>query len=317
QNLAETTLTLPGLRVSAVDVGAQLAKTDLTVTLYDLYDDNGDPAEIVTDFSYATDLFDEATAQSFADRFVRVLEAVVANPDVPVSEIDLLAADESERLLRGWNDTAHETDRAATLVSLFDAATAAADPSAIAVVADTVEGERVVLTWSELDARVNRLARHLIARGVRPEDRVALAMRRSLDLVVALYAVARSGAAYVPIDPDQPAERVGDILDTATPALVLTTTADAFSTEVAEVVAVDARVLTGLAETASTDADRTGALVAGNTAYVVFTSGSTGRPKGVAVPHGAAANQLAYITDEFGLDAENVVLLKTATTFDV
>ncbi|WP_280504313.1 non-ribosomal peptide synthetase, partial [Nocardia farcinica] len=317
QNLAETTLSLPGLRVSAVDVGAQLAKTDLTVTLYDLYDDNGDPAEIVTDFSYATDLFDEATAQGFADRFVRVLEAVVADPAVPVSEIDLLAPEESERILRAWNDTAHDTDRTATLVSLFDAAAAAADPSSIAVVADTAGGERRTLTWSELDERVNRLARWLIGRGVRPEDRVALAMRRSLDLVVSLYAIARAGAAYVAIDPDQPAERGGYILDTAAPALVLTASADAFATEVAEAVAVDELDLSGLAGTAITDADRNGALVAGNTAYVIFTSGSTGRPKGVAVPHGAAANQLAYITEEFGLDAENVVLLKTAATFDV
>ncbi|WP_280205072.1 non-ribosomal peptide synthetase, partial [Nocardia farcinica] len=316
QNLAETTLALPGLQVSAVDVGAQLAKTDLTVTLYDLYDEDGTPAEIVTDFSYATDLFDEATVQGFADRFVRVLETVVADMDVPVGEIDLLAPEEAERILRSWNDTAHPVDPAATLVSLFDAALAAADPAAVAVVVDTAQG-RVELTFAELDARVNRLARHLIARGVRTEDRVALAMRRSLDLVVALYAVSRAGAAYVPIDPDQPAERVGYILETAAPAVVLTTTADAFETEVGEIVAVDALDLSAVSAAPITDADRNGALLPATTAYVIFTSGSTGRPKGVAVPHGAVANQLCYIAEEFALGADDVVLLKTAATFDV
>ncbi|WP_280498184.1 non-ribosomal peptide synthetase, partial [Nocardia farcinica] len=316
QNLAETTLALPGLQVSAVDVGAQLAKTDLTVTLYDLYDEDGTPAEIVTDFSYATDLFDEATVQGFADRFVRVLETVVADMDVPVGEIDLLAPEEAERILRSWNDTAHPVYPAATLVSLFDAALAAADPAAVAVVADTAQG-RVELTFAELDARVNRLARHLIARGVRTEDRVALAMRRSLDLVVSMYAVSRAGAAYVPIDPDQPAERVGYILETAAPAVVLTTTADAFETEVGEIVAVDALDLSAVSAAPITDADRNGALLPATTAYVIFTSGSTGRPKGVAVPHGAVANQLCYIAEEFALGADDVVLLKTAATFDV
>src|SRR5690606_41230894 len=119
----------------------------------------------------------------------------------------------------------------------------------------------------------------VVWRDERPGATVALALRRSLDLVVSRYAIARAGAAYVPIDPDQPAERVGYILDTAAPALVLTASADAFATEVAEAVAVDELDLSGLAGTAITDADRNGALVAGNTAYVIFTSGSTGRPK--------------------------------------
>src|SRR5690606_11653953 len=213
QNLAEQAFELPGLSVSAVDFGAQLAKTDLHVTVFDGYAADGAPAEIVAEFGYATDLFDESTVRGFVDRFLRVIDTVIADQTVPVGDIDLLAAEESERILRAWNDTAHATDRDATLVSLLDAAVAGADRETIALIADSgAAADRLSLTWAELDARVNRLARHLIDQGIGAEDRVALAIRRSADLVIAMYAVARAGAAYVPIDPDQPAERVGYIL---------------------------------------------------------------------------------------------------------
>uniref|UniRef100_UPI003CC7CCD9 amino acid adenylation domain-containing protein n=1 Tax=Nocardia farcinica TaxID=37329 RepID=UPI003CC7CCD9 len=317
QNLAETAFELPGLSVSAVDFGAQLAKTDLHVTVFDRYAEDGTPAEIVAEFGYATDLFDESTVRGFVDRFLRVLDTVVADQSVPVGDIDLLGADEAEQILRTWNDTAHEVDRTATLVSLLDAAVAAVDPDTVALVADVVEGERVTLTYAELDARVNRLARHLIGQGVGTEDRVALAIRRSADLVIAMYAVAKAGAAYVPVDPDQPAERVGYILDTAAPVCVLTTARDGFTTDAAPTVILDELDLSGYAPTPIAAAERVRPLAAANTAYVIFTSGSTGVPKGVAVPHGAIANQLFWKTAEFGLGTDNVVLLKTAATFDL
>ncbi|WP_280256486.1 non-ribosomal peptide synthetase, partial [Nocardia abscessus] len=315
QNLAETTFELPGLTVSAVNFDSQLAKTDLHVTLYDRYAEDGTPAEIITEFGYATDLFDEDTVQGFADRFLRVLDAVLADASVLVGEIDLLAAQESERILTAWNDTDHAVDTTATLASLLDA-TVAATPEAVALVADEPTGRRE-LTYAELDARVNRLTRYLIGRGVGPEDRVALAIRRSTDLVVAMYAVAKAGAAYVPIDPDQPAERTDYILGTAAPVCVLTTARDGFRTAAAETVQIDGLDLAGYADTPVTAAERTGALTPANTAYVIFTSGSTGQPKGVAVPHGAIVNQLQWETAVFELGAEDAVLLKTAATFDL
>ncbi|MET7773637.1 amino acid adenylation domain-containing protein [Nocardia sp. NPDC005366] len=317
QNLAETALTLPGLTVSAVNFNSQLAKTDLQVTVYDRYADDGAPAEIITEFGYATDLFDEATVQGFADRFVRVLDAVVADVTVPVGEIDLLAPEEHQRILTAWNDTSHPVDADATLVSLFDAAVAAAAPGTVALVTDHASGEREHLTYAELDARVNRLARYLIGRGVRTEDRVALAIRRSADLVIAMYAVAKSGAAYVPVDPDQPADRVDYILGTAAPVCVLTTDRESFTTATAESVVIDELDLSAYSAGPVTESERRGALTPANTAYVIFTSGSTGQPKGVAVPHGAIVNQLLWKTAEFGLGSEDAVLLKTAATFDL
>ncbi|WP_068056818.1 non-ribosomal peptide synthetase [Nocardia xishanensis] len=315
QNLAETTFELPGLTVGAVDFDARLAKTDLQLTVTDRYAPDGTPAELVADFSYATDLFDEGTVRGFADRFERVLDAVIADAAVSVGEIDLLSAEENERILRSWNDTARSVDARATLVSLLDA-TVAGWPQAPALVADTAAG-LLELTYAELDARVNRLARYLIGRGVRPEDRVALAIRRSADLVIAMYAVAKAGAAYVPIDPAQPAERVDYILNTAAPRCVLTTAVDGFTSAAAEAVSLDTLDLTAYSPAPISARERNGVLVAANTAYVIFTSGSTGQPKGVAVPHGAIVNQLLWKTAEFDLDSENVVLLKTAATFDL
>nr|WP_245545996.1 non-ribosomal peptide synthetase [Nocardia higoensis] len=316
QNLAEQAFELPGLSVSAVDFGAQLAKTDLHVTVFDRYAADGAPAEIVAEFGYATDLFDESTVRGFVDRFLRVLDTVITDQTVPVGDIDLLAVEESERILRAWNDTAHATDRDATLVSLFDAAVANADRDAIALIADAA-GERLSLTWAELDARVNTLARYLIDQGIGAEDRVALAIRRSADLVIAMYAVARAGAAYVPIDPDQPAERVAIILGTAAPVRVLTTARDGFEHEAAPSVRIDELDLSGYADGPIAAGERVRPLVPANTAYVIFTSGSTGVPKGVAVPHAAIANQLQWKTAEFGLGADDAVLLKTAATFDL
>ncbi|MEU0499432.1 amino acid adenylation domain-containing protein, partial [Nocardia sp. NPDC005998] len=316
QNLAETTFTLPGLSVSAVNFDSQLAKTDLHVTLYDRYADDGTPAEIVTEFGYAIDLFDEATVQGFADRFLRVLDAVVADAAQPVGEIDLLAPQESTRILTQWNDTAHAVDTTATLVSLLDA-TVAATPDAIALVADVPTGGKLKLTYAELDSQVNRLARYLIERGVGSEDRVALAIRRSVDLVVAMYAVAKAGAAYVPVDPDQPADRVEYILGTAAPVCVLTTGHEGFTSATVDSVAIDELDLSPYSDAPISGDERLGTLTAANTAYVIFTSGSTGQPKGVALPHSAIANQLQWKTSEFGLGAEDAVLLKTAATFDL
>ncbi|WP_460730500.1 AMP-binding protein, partial [Nocardia heshunensis] len=306
QNLAETAFELPGLHVAAVEFDSQLAKTDLQVTLYDRYTEDGTPAEILTEFGYATDLFDESTIQSFADRFVRVLDAILADTSIAVGDLDLLDGDENDRILKRWNNTGQDVDSVfagasqATLVSLLDKAVAD-DPKAVAIVADTADGAES-LTYAELDARVNQLARELIARGIGTEDRVALAIRRSTDLVVAMYAVAKSGAAYVPIDPDQPAERVGYILETSAPKAVLTTAAVGFATELAEVLRIDELDLSGHSAKPIKAAERVRELNPANTAYIIFTSGSTGRPKGVALPHGAVVNQLLWKVTEFGLD---------------
>ncbi|MEU7630994.1 non-ribosomal peptide synthase/polyketide synthase [Nocardia sp. NPDC049220] len=317
QNLARTSLALPGITVAGFDIDTALSQFDLHLIATDHYGDAGEPRGISGIFTYATDLFDRGTVANFVDRFVRLLGAIVATPDIAVGDIELLDAVERAELLVGRNATDAAVESSATLVSLLDA-TVAADPKAVALVwNDPTDAGRVELTYGALDERVNRLARHLISLGVGPESRVALALRRSVDLVVAMYAVAKSGGAYVPIDPDQAAERTAYILETAAPVCVLTNTDAGFGTDVAPVVRIDELDLAAVAATVVTDVDRVAPLRSQNTAYVIFTSGSTGRPKGVAVSHGAIANQLRWKHVEFGLDAADAVLLKTAATFDL
>ncbi|WP_430333760.1 non-ribosomal peptide synthase/polyketide synthase [Rhodococcus sp. ACT016] len=311
QNMRIGTLELPGLAVEPVDVETELAKFDLHVTIVDNTDADGNPADFAVQFTYATDLFTEDTAQRFAQMYARILRAVAADASTPVGDLEMIAADERTTVLERWNDTAHTVDATATLVDLFDAQVARR-PEAPAVVA-----RDEWLTYAAFDARVNQLARRLIEIGVGPESRVALAMRRSIDLIVGMFAVTKAGGAYVPIDPDHPADRIAYILDTAEPVCVLSTVRDGFDAGAVPVVHVDSAVGAHLATGPITAAERIAPLRATNTAYVIFTSGSTGRPKGVAVTHGAIVNQLEWKRAEYGLDATDAVLLKTAATFDL
>ncbi|MFC3964490.1 amino acid adenylation domain-containing protein [Nocardia jiangsuensis] len=312
QNLAPTTLELPGLAVSAVDFETAISQFDLHWMIGDAYDSDGAPAGIGGVVTYATALFDEFTVRGFVDRFLRVLRAVAQAPETPVGDLPLLQQHERDRLLLARNATAHPVDPAATLVSLFDA-TVAEHPAGTALIGPAGS----TLDYAALGARVNRLARHLISLGVGPEARVALALPRSVELVVAMYAVAVAGGAYVPLDPAQPAQRTGHILSTAAPICVLTDLATGFSTPDAPVLVLDDLRLDGYDDGQVRDAERLAPLHPANTAYVIFTSGSTGRPKGVAVPHGAIVNQLLWKRAEFRLGAEDAVLLKTAATFDL
>ncbi|WP_280470549.1 amino acid adenylation domain-containing protein, partial [Nocardia brasiliensis] len=317
QNIAHTALELPGLTVTGVDADLDASQFDLHLIVGDSYDESGVPAGIGGFFTYATDLFDAATVQGFAARLAQVLAAVVADVGTPVGDIDILVPGERHSVLSEWNDTAHRIDPAATLPSFLRRSVLAAAPEAVAVVADLPDGSRHELTYVELDTRVNRLARYLISRGVGPESRVALAFRRSVDLVVAMYAVAKAGGAYVPVDPDQAAERTDYILATAAPVCVLTDAGADFDTAAAPVVRLDDLVLSSFASGPLADTERVAPLRPEHTAYVIFTSGSTGRPKGVAVSHAAIANQLQWKIAEFGLSGHDAVLLKTAATFDL
>ncbi|MEU7220071.1 amino acid adenylation domain-containing protein [Nocardia iowensis] len=172
------------------------------------------------------------------------------------------------------------------------------------------------LTYRELDDRANRLARLLIARGAGPETVVALCLRRSLDLVVGMYAIVKSGAAYLPLDPEHPAERIEQIIGQAAPVCVLTADRDELTLPI-DALAIDTVDLSGYAADPITDADRTTVLREDHLAYVIFTSGSTGKPKGVGVTHRAIVNRLRWMQHEYPLDAADAVLQKTPATFDV
>jgi amino acid adenylation domain-containing protein len=176
------------------------------------------------------------------------------------------------------------------------------------------------LTYRQFGERVNRLARKLVAAGVGPEARVAVAMRRSLDLLAGIYAVLAAGGAYVPLDPDYPRERIRHLLRSAEPAAILTTRRDRGclpDDAAGAVIEADTAELSAFAATALADSERLAPLRPGHLAYVVYTSGSTGRPKGVGVTHRSAVNQILWMRSEYGISADDVVLQKTPATFDV
>ncbi len=313
QNHERGELKLPGVEVSEIEFDSGVAQFDLHLFAVDHYGTDGAPAGIDLALGYATDLFEPASALRLRDQLLRVLESVVAQSDTLVGELDLLGAAERARLLEQWNRTAHPV-ASATLADLIDAQVART-PQGVALIDPNSES---VLTYAEFDVAVNRLARRLIADGVGPEATVVLAMRRSVDLVVAMYAVVRAGGAYVPIDPDHPADRIAYVIETAAPVCVLTTARDGLQVETSvPAMEVDRLELVNHAATPIADGERVRPLRPEHPAYVIFTSGSTGLPKGVTISHAAIVNQLAWLRDRFGLAPHVCALVKTPATFDL
>ncbi|MGW2046484.1 amino acid adenylation domain-containing protein, partial [Streptomyces sp. NPDC001858] len=314
QNNADAEVVLPGLRVALEPSQDAVAKFDLSFSLGETHVD-GVAAGLDGRVDYRTDLFAEETVRGLADRLVRVLEAVTARPDEPVRQIDVLGADERRRVLVEWNDTAREVP-GVTVPELFEAQVART-PGATAVVSNGVE-----LSYGELNARANRLARYLVGRGAGPERLVAVALPRSVELVVALLAVLKSGAGYVPVDPEYPVDRIAYMLEDADPVLVVTDSVTVSALPaVAGCVVLDepavAGAVAGQAAGDLVDADRLGGLVLEHPAYVIYTSGSTGRPKGVVVGHGALVGFLVGVGECCGLVGSDRLLAVTTVAFDI
>jgi amino acid adenylation domain-containing protein len=316
QNNAAAVLDLPGLRAEAVSPASPMARFDLDVTISEVADIGGAPAGLRGAVIAAADLFDRESVERIARRLVRVLEAVTADPGLRVCDVDVLDAAERDRLLVGWNDTAVELPPAS--VPELVAGQVARTPDAVAV---TCGDARV--SYAELDARAGRLACYLGGLGAGRESVVALCLPRGVDMVVALLAVWKAGAAYLPIDPDLPAERVSYMLADAAPVCVLTVSAmagvlpggDADAGSIPVVALDDPRVAAVVSSMSGESA--TGGVVPEQLAYVIYTSGSTGGPKGVAVAHGSLVNFLAAMQARFGLGAEDRLLAVTTAGFDI
>ncbi|NUT37524.1 MAG: amino acid adenylation domain-containing protein [Hamadaea sp.] len=272
-------------------VVAAPAKFDLALELEDHREDDGKPAGIAGNLSYSADLFDVSTAKSIAARFVRLLDAVAADPDQPIADIDLLSAKERRQLLGGW--AGRQTPQTGqSLADVFERQ-AAETPERIAVICG---GESV--TYAELNRRANRLAHHLIARGAGPESAVAIVAPRSIELMVGIYGILKTGAAYLPIDDEFPPQRAATIIADARAEIILTAESVAAITDGPQENPV---------RTTNPDSP----------AYILYTSGSTGRPKGVTVPHSGAVNTLAWMQRIQPLHPDDRVLLKTSISFDV
>ncbi|MER5772649.1 amino acid adenylation domain-containing protein, partial [Streptomyces sp. NPDC001985] len=307
QNVPVAHWELPGLDVGPVPSGSELAaRFDLSVTLVEERDAEGAPAGIGGGILYATDIFDEETVRGLARRLGRVLEQVAADPEARLSRIEVLDEIERAQVVTEWNDT-HEAPEAETVLGLFAARVEAA-PGVAAVRCGSV-----VLSYGELEARANRLARYLTGLGVGRECVVGLCLPRGVDMVVALLAVWKAGGAYVPLDPEHPAERLAYMVADSGAGVVLSGAELELPGEGVRVVLWD-EIAALVAEQPSTPLET----VVGpeQLAYVIYTSGSTGRPKGVAVAHGGVANLAQVMRPVLGVD-EGVVALQFASfSFD-
>ncbi|MFJ4341259.1 amino acid adenylation domain-containing protein [Streptomyces sp. NPDC088915] len=314
QNNDEGSLDFPGVDVLPWEGNQQVAKFDVSLGMAETRGPDREPAGLRGGWVFAADLFDAETAEAVSARFVRLLEAFAADPGQRIGSAPLLDPAEHHRLVHAWNDTARPVPQE-LLPELFDQQVRRT-PEAAALVC----GESR-LTYAELDAWSNRLARRLVREGAGPETLVAVSVPRSAEMVVAVWAVLKAGAGYLPLDPDLPAGRVATVVADARPALLVTTGRQEGAGHAAglprilvEEAAGDGSLLSGAP---LTDADRRSPLLPDHPAYVIYTSGSTGRPKGVVVPHRGVSALAAWAGEGYGADRLAHVLAATSLSFDV
>ncbi|MBW3570369.1 MAG: amino acid adenylation domain-containing protein [Gemmatimonadetes bacterium] len=300
----------PGAAADPDGLRIRLAGSPRTTAKFDvLLDALEGPAGLRLGLEYATDLFDASTAQRMLARLDGLLAGAAAAPDSRISALPLLDADDRARLA-AWNATERAYPPLDGIHRAFEAQ-ARRTPDAVALVAE--EG---TLTYAQLDALANRLARRLAALGVRPGARVGVCLERGPAMVASLLAAMKAGAAYVPLDPGYPAARLAGMLEDADVAVLVTASrlADRLPPHGAAVLALDADAAALAGESAGpvgVDADPD------LPAYVIFTSGSTGRPKGAVNAHRGVLNRLFWMQEAYGLTADDVVLQKTPFSFDV
>ncbi|MBK4204285.1 nonribosomal peptide synthetase DhbF [Bacillus subtilis] len=316
QNTPDAELNLPDIESSLRIHSVGSAKFDLTLEISENRLADGTPNGLEGLLEYSTDLFKQETAQAFADRLMRLLEAAESDPDQQIGNLDILAPEERSSMVTDWQSVSEKIPHAC-LPEQFEKQ-AALSPDAIAVVCEDQS-----LSYAELNESANRLARMLISEGVGPEQFVALALPRSLEMAVGLLAVLKAGAAYLPLDPDYPADRIAFMLEDAQPAFIMTNTKAAENIPPAENVPKIVLDDPELAEKLNTypaenpiNTDRIQPLSPLNTAYVIYTSGSTGVPKGVMIPHQNVTRLFAATDHWFHFSSDDIWTMFHSYAFD-
>ncbi len=306
QNAPMPALEFAGLTGSPMAVENHAAKFDLTLSL------ENTKQGLIGSWEYNTDLFDAATIARMARHFQTLLEGVVVNPELRLSDFPILSADEHQQLLVEWNDTKADYPADICIHQLF-AAQVERTPDAVAVVFEHVETRHVAsLTYRELNKRANQLAHHLQKLGVGPEVLVGICVERSVELIVGLLGILKAGGAYVPLDPSYPSDRLLFMLEDAQVSLVISQESLVNSFEQMTVICLD-NDWEVIAQ--QSDENPINELTGDNLAYVIYTSGSTGKPKGVTVPH-KAINRLVFNTNYVKLDPGDKIAQVSNTSFD-
>lgn len=258
---------------------------------------------------YQSDLFRRETVERLLRSFERLLRHMIEEPDATIAGLEILPEEERRRLVVDWNQTQATYPQDVLLHQPFEDQ-AARTPEAVAV-----EFEDQTLTYAQLNARANQMAHYLIAAGIQPGTMVGICMERSLEMVIAIYGTLKAGAAYVPIEPTYPANRIAWMVEDSQVPLLLVQEAglDTLPETGARVVAVDAE-WARIARMPDTNPSIT--LSPDSQAYMIYTSGSTGLPKGAMVSHRAIVNQLYWVLEAFPLTKDDVVIQKAPFTFD-
>ncbi|MCC6858462.1 MAG: amino acid adenylation domain-containing protein [Bryobacterales bacterium] len=293
---------IPGLEITRLETDSGTAKFDLTMFV------EQDRDQLRLGLNYCSDLFGEDTVARMAGHYRTLLEGILAEPERPLSQLPLLTAAERRLIVEEWNSLTTAGGGFVPAGTLFEER-ARRSPQAPALVFGTES-----ISYAELNARANRLARYLADRGAGPETIVGVSVGRSPEMVVALLGILKCGGAFLPLDPELPRERLAFMIQDAGARLVLTRKAlmDALPDQ-AECVCLDSdwdRIA------AASPLDVPSQVFPENVAYVIFTSGSTGRPKGVAITHGAFARHCREVAAHFGLSAEDRELQFASINFD-
>nr|WP_217997255.1 non-ribosomal peptide synthetase [Gordonia paraffinivorans] len=309
---------MTGVEAKAVNTGAVDAKFDLTVAVRA----RGAGSPMTVDLVYATELFDESTVRRFADVYRRILTAIVEDQQIAVGDIDIVGAQANVDSVPTTKRVTRETTvgrggdvEEGTLVDVL--AQRDLDPDHLALICDGTE-----IDYDEFETRTNAIARALLRRGVQPEDVIAVGMERSIGSVLATWGVIKSGAAFVPVDPAYPSDRIAYMLDDSHAALGITDAATRDRLGESPCEWVDLAELEAEAESGDeiADSERNGSVRMSNLAYLIYTSGSTGRPKAVGVTHTGIVdfvNSLAKITTGTPEDEPDTRILHVASpSFD-
>ena len=286
QNVPQGELVLPGLELKVAGSQSETVKFDLSLALTD-----GEQG-LSGSLEFNTDLFDAATIERLANHFQNLLEGIIANPDQQISTLPLLTESEWQQLVVGWNETHADYPAEQCIHELFEDQVERT-PDSVAVIFDDQH-----LTYFELNRRANQLARYLRGKGIGPETRVGIQMERSLEMMIGLLGILKAGAAYLPLDPDYPAERLSFMLEDAAVPVLLTQQrlTERLPRHQAEVIYLDTDWHKIAAESALNLKSDAGP---DSLAYVIYTSGSTGTPKGVLIPHQGLVNYLAWSVNAY------------------
>jgi len=299
-----TTLELPGLTLSSLEMDSETAKSDLTLSIAD-----GEQG-LMGSLEYNTDLFETATITRMLGHFQTLLEGIVANPDQRLSDLPLLTPAERHTLLVEWNDTQVDYPKDVCIHQLFEAQVDRT-PDAIAVVFEDKQ-----LTYRELNRRANQVAHHLRSLGVGPDTLVGICVERSLEMVVGLLGILKAGGAYVPLDPAYPQERLAFMLEDSQVPVLLTQQrlVEKLPEHQACILCLDTDW--ELIAQESKENPLSG-VRAENLVYTIYTSGSTGTPKGVLIAHQALVNHSITAAKAYQLQPDDRILQFASISFDV